>query len=309
MASLVRAKRRGSGLFRTLFFLPVVVGFAAAGYLWLWFVNPRVGPLPQILRDLGFGSLAGPLAGHHHRCAARGLPHGALEVQRLHHAAVHDGHADHPRRHRGSRPRRWRRPVAACCAASRCRCCDARSPSVVILTTAGSLLAFDQFFVMTRGGPNNSHDHRGLRDLPPVLQQLPTRIRRRAVRHAGSVLLVISAIQLRLLRSDDDSAPRSRSRGTTTASSGPASPREQAAAGQSPGGSSAPAWRSCSSPRCYQPVSSLKTPAAAQAENPSSAPGTVLDGELPAHCRASVSASAATSPTASSSHSARSSAR
>ena len=63
MASLVKAKRRGSGVFRTLFFLPVVVGFAAAGYLWLWFVNPRVGPLPQILRDLGFGSLQDPWLG------------------------------------------------------------------------------------------------------------------------------------------------------------------------------------------------------------------------------------------------------
>jgi multiple sugar transport system permease protein len=203
MASLVRAKRRGSGLFRTLFFLPVVVGFAAAGYLWLWFVNPRVGPLPQILRSLGFGSLQDPWLGTSmgallvvclmvlwkfsgftmllFMTGMQTIPDDIMEAARV------DG-AGRWRLLRSITLPLLRRTIAL----------------VVILTTAGSLLAFDQFFVMTRGGPNNHT----ITVVYAIYRQSFSSFRlgygAALSVMLAAVLLVISAIQLRLLRSDDD---------------------------------------------------------------------------------------------------------
>jgi len=203
MASLVKAKRRGSAVFRTLFFLPVVVGFAAAGYLWLWFVNPRVGPLPQILRNLGFGSLQDPWLGTTtgallvvclmvlwkfsgftmllFMTGMQTIPDDIVEAARV------DG-AGRWRLLRSITLPLLRRTIAL----------------VVILTTAGSLLAFDQFFVMTRGGPNNHT----ITVVYAIYRQSFSSFRLgygAAISvMLAAVLLVISAIQLRLLRSDDD---------------------------------------------------------------------------------------------------------
>jgi len=203
MASLVKTKRRGSGVFRTLFFLPVVVGFAAAGYLWLWFVNPRVGPLPQILRDLGLGSLQDPWLGSTtgallvvclmvlwkftgftmllFMTGMQTIPDEIVEAARV------DGAGRWRMLHSITLPL-LRRTIAL----------------VVILTTAGSLLAFDQFFVMTRGGPNNHT----ITVVYAIYRQSFSSFR---LGYGAAlsvmlavVLLVISAIQLRLLRSDDD---------------------------------------------------------------------------------------------------------
>jgi multiple sugar transport system permease protein len=154
LASLVSSRRRGASFFRTIFFLPVVVGLASASYLWYWLVDARVGPLPYILRHLGFGSQTNPWLG--------GMP-GALFVVTLMivwkvsgltmlllmtglqsipvdivEAARVDG-AGRMRRMRSITLPLLRNTIAL----------------VLILTTAGSFLAFDQFYVMTKGGPAN----------------------------------------------------------------------------------------------------------------------------------------------------------
>lgn len=198
LASLVRSKRRGAAMFRTIFFLPVVTGFAAAGYLWYWFVNPAVGPLPHILKAVGLGSETDPWLGRMPDAlfvvtlmvvwkvsgltmlllmtGLQSIPDEVVEAARV------DGAG------------RWRtlrsitlpllRPTIAL---------------VLILTTAGSFLAFDQFYVMTSGGPDNQtltiaywiyHEsfisfRLGYGAALSVLLAL--------------VLLVISAVQLRLL--------------------------------------------------------------------------------------------------------------
>lgn len=203
MASLVKAKRPGSGVFRTLFFLPVVVGFAAAGYLWLWFVNPRVGPLPEALRDLGLGTFEDPWLGTAtgallvvslmvlwkfsgftmllFMTGMQAIPDDVVEAARV------DG-ASRWRIFRSITVPLLRRTIAL----------------VVILTTAGSLLAFDQFFVMTRGGPNNET----MTVVYAIYRQSFSSFRlgygAALSVMLAAVLLVISAVQLRLLRSDDD---------------------------------------------------------------------------------------------------------
>ena len=53
LALLLNEPRRGVGFFRTLFFAPVVVGFASASYLWIYLVNSRVGILDRALVDVG----------------------------------------------------------------------------------------------------------------------------------------------------------------------------------------------------------------------------------------------------------------
>jgi multiple sugar transport system permease protein len=52
LALLLHRKRRGVGLFRTIYFAPVVIGFASAAYLWIYLVDPRIGLLDAILQNL-----------------------------------------------------------------------------------------------------------------------------------------------------------------------------------------------------------------------------------------------------------------
>jgi multiple sugar transport system permease protein len=51
LACLVQYKRRGVGLIRTAIFAPVVIGFAAASYLWLSISDPSTGVFDRFLVD------------------------------------------------------------------------------------------------------------------------------------------------------------------------------------------------------------------------------------------------------------------
>jgi len=53
LAVLVRQPRRGVGIFRTAFFLPVVVGLATASLLWIFLLNDQVGVVNGVLQGLG----------------------------------------------------------------------------------------------------------------------------------------------------------------------------------------------------------------------------------------------------------------
>lgn len=54
LALFVRRRSRGSAFFRTIFFSPYVIGFAAASFLWLWFVDPQAGPIAAIADAMGW---------------------------------------------------------------------------------------------------------------------------------------------------------------------------------------------------------------------------------------------------------------
>lgn len=51
---LMNAKMRLQGLVRAAIFTPVVVSVAATAILWLYFLNPNIGPITLLLRALGF---------------------------------------------------------------------------------------------------------------------------------------------------------------------------------------------------------------------------------------------------------------
>jgi multiple sugar transport system permease protein len=155
LALLVRRPRRGARFFQSVYFLPVVIGFAASSFLWLYMAQPSVGPLFDIFRRLGLAdensnwfageasallvvvaSITWKIVGMQMLLLLAGLQSIPVEVEE---AARIDGAG------------RWQsfryitlpllRPTLAL---------------VLVFSVAGSLLAFDQFYIMTNGGPNNT---------------------------------------------------------------------------------------------------------------------------------------------------------
>ena len=52
-AILDRGIRRGSTLFRTLIFAPMVISSVAVGLIWLMILDPNIGPLTRIVKSIG----------------------------------------------------------------------------------------------------------------------------------------------------------------------------------------------------------------------------------------------------------------
>ena len=154
LALSVQNSRPGVGLFRTAYFLPGVVGFAAASLLFYAFYT-QSGPLDDLLIDLGItdepinwlgtpnaalfstiGMVIWRFAGFNMLILLTGLQSIPLDVYE---AARSDG---------ASRWQTFRyitlpllRPTIAL---------------MLVLSITGSLLAFDQFFILTRGGPDGT---------------------------------------------------------------------------------------------------------------------------------------------------------
>ncbi|WP_405148894.1 sugar ABC transporter permease [Sphaerisporangium sp. NBC_01403] len=146
LALLVQERRPGVGFFRTAFFLPGAVGFAAAALLFYGLLNNDVGPFGFLgVKWTGTPNMAlfstimlvlWRFAGFNMLILLTGLQ--AIPVA-VYEAARSDGAT------------RWQvftritlpllRPTIAL---------------MLILSVTGSLLAFDQFFIFTNGGPDNS---------------------------------------------------------------------------------------------------------------------------------------------------------
>ncbi|MET0693916.1 MAG: sugar ABC transporter permease [Propionibacteriaceae bacterium] len=154
LAMLVRRKVRAARVFQSLFFMPVCIGFAAGSFLWLYLGQSQIGPLFDLLRRAGFvtrdsnifagvwtallmviAMVTWKVVGLQMLLLLSGLqsiPDEVVEAARI------DGAG------------RWQafryitlpllRPTLAL---------------VLVFSVAGSLLAFDQFFIMTGGGPSN----------------------------------------------------------------------------------------------------------------------------------------------------------
>jgi multiple sugar transport system permease protein len=156
MALIVQRRSRFTGALRTAFFLPMAIGFATASLLFLGLLSDEIGPVNDALRGVGLvdgytswtsGSPASALgsavvlvlwrfAGFNMLILLTGLQAIPTEVYE---AARLDG---------ASRAQAFRyvtvpllRPTIAL---------------VLTLMITGSLLAFDQFWILTRGGPDNS---------------------------------------------------------------------------------------------------------------------------------------------------------
>lgn len=155
LAVMVRHRMRGVGFFRTVYFMPVVVGFAATAYVFLIMLTPGIGVINAIGHGLGLSN------GQTNWVTSSGLALFIAVVlitwktvgiamilfmvgmqavpEELYEAAKVDGAGWWSREFRITLPL-LRRTTAL----------------VLVLTVAGSILAFDQFFILTHGGPDNA---------------------------------------------------------------------------------------------------------------------------------------------------------
>lgn len=155
LALLVDKPLRAAGFFRTIYFMPVVIGFGAASTLWIWLLNPDSGVFARLLTALHLvNSAPRPLenfwpamgviilmvvwksAGFSMVILLTGLqsvPSDLMEAAKI------DGANAWNRFRRITLPL-MRNSILL----------------VMVLNVTSSMLAFDQFFVITQGGPQNS---------------------------------------------------------------------------------------------------------------------------------------------------------
>ena len=53
LALLIKLPLKGIGFFRTVYFLPVVIGLSVSSFIWVWLLNDRVGVINKLLIDIG----------------------------------------------------------------------------------------------------------------------------------------------------------------------------------------------------------------------------------------------------------------
>ncbi|NLS06407.1 sugar ABC transporter permease [Rhizobium sp. P32RR-XVIII] len=154
LALFVERQRRFVGTYRTIIFLPVVVGLATASLLWVWLANVDSGFFGPALRALGIVErspnimasfdtafltiivmVVWKIAGFTMIILLTGLQ--AIPAE-LTEAARIDG-AGRWQRFRHLTLPLMRRTIAL----------------ALIVSVTGSILAFDQFYIMTSGGPQN----------------------------------------------------------------------------------------------------------------------------------------------------------
>ncbi|MDR3472112.1 MAG: sugar ABC transporter permease [Devosia sp.] len=155
LALLVDKPLKAAGVFRTIYFMPVVIGFGAASTLWNWLLNPDSGVFARLLLSLHLVDAAPrPLenfwpaigvvilmvvwksAGFSMVILLTGLqsvPNDLMEAAKI------DGAGAWSRFRRITLPL-MRNSILL----------------VLVLNVTSSMLAFDQFFIITQGGPQNS---------------------------------------------------------------------------------------------------------------------------------------------------------
>jgi multiple sugar transport system permease protein len=199
LVGISNSPRKGVLFYRTSFFLPYVVGTAAASSMWWLDSNDQLGVFNQVLHATGVtsqpaGLLATPgkalfsvialvtwkFIGFQVLVLLVGLQSIPAE---LYEAARVDGASTWQRLRYITVP--GMRPTMAL---------------LTVLSVTGSLLAFDQFFVLTHGGPDNSTVTVVLALYNKAFQSF----RLGSAAAEGVVILIVlvlvNAIQLRLLR-------------------------------------------------------------------------------------------------------------
>lgn len=154
MALLVNHRFRGVGIFRTIYFLPVVISMTASADIWLWIYNELYGVLNHILMAVGL--ISSPIAWMH--MPGTSLPAvcvmvtwkmsgfsmlmllGALQSvdEQVYQSASIDGANAVQKFFRITIP--LIRPTIGLS---------------MVVSVIGSVLAFEQFKIMTAGGPSS----------------------------------------------------------------------------------------------------------------------------------------------------------
>lgn len=154
MALYVEHPRPGIGLLRTAYFMPAVVGLASGSLLWVWLINDESGLVSAAAQRLGLATeplsilshywpaflaivlmVVWKMAGFTMMLLLPGLQ--AIPGE-LHEAARIDGTSGVQRFRHITLPL-LRRTLAM----------------TLVLSVTGSILAFDQFYIISTGGPQN----------------------------------------------------------------------------------------------------------------------------------------------------------
>ncbi|WP_306895406.1 carbohydrate ABC transporter permease [Agromyces albus] len=204
LAFLVRRGTRAHRFFQTIYFLPVVIGLASGSYIWLFMWQSDIGPTTLLLGDLG---LLDPRTNYFADfwsafaivvtmvtwkvvglqmllvlAGIQGIPEDVTEAARIDGANAWQSfwHITVP----------LLRPTLAL---------------VLVFSVDGSLLAFDQFYIMTTGGPAGS-------TITAVFQIYRTGFVQFDVGYASALSLIlmlalglVSLGQMLLLRNSDNS--------------------------------------------------------------------------------------------------------
>ena len=155
LAVLVRRPVRGARFFQSVFFMPVCIGLASGSFLWLYLGQSQIGPLFDLLTRAGLVDPAGNLYADGWSALALVIAMVTWKVVGLQMLLLLSGLQSIPdevvEAARIDGAGRWQlflhitlpllRPTLAL---------------VLVFSVAGSLLAFDQFYIMTGGGPSNS---------------------------------------------------------------------------------------------------------------------------------------------------------
>jgi multiple sugar transport system permease protein len=155
LAPLGQGQRPGVVFFRSMWFLPYVIGFGAAGLLWWALYNDDVGPFTAILNELGLVSGAADFFGTQFKGTASVIvmvtwkTTGFIMLVLI--VALHAIPAEYYEAARIDGATSWQQ--------FRFITVPLLRPTIALLSVisiTGSLLAFDQFYIMTRGGPGSS---------------------------------------------------------------------------------------------------------------------------------------------------------
>lgn len=200
LALLVQeGKQRSSGILRTIYFLPVVTGLSTAALLFLGFLNPTVGPMTYIFNRLGMNPdwLGTPnfalistvlmmtwrFTGFYMVIMLSGLQ---AIPRDIYEAASVDG---------ANRLETFKLITLPLMKSTLSLC--------LILILTGGMVAFEQFYVLTAGGPDNST----VTIVMTIFRQAFIQYEMGAAAAMSVVLLValvvMNAHQLRLVRKDE----------------------------------------------------------------------------------------------------------
>jgi multiple sugar transport system permease protein len=155
LALIVRRRVPAARVFQSIFFMPVCIGLAAGSFLWLYLGQSQIGPLFDLLRRVGLVSRDGNIFAGMWSGLLMVIAMVTWKVVGLQMLLLLSGLQSIPdevvEAARIDGAGRWQaflhitlpllRPTLAL---------------VLVFSVAGSLLAFDQFFIMTGGGPSNS---------------------------------------------------------------------------------------------------------------------------------------------------------
>lgn len=199
LALTVQRPRRGIGFLRSALLLPVAIGMPTAAFIWIWLLNPDAGILPRLLEVVGFSKDSLYFLASRETA---GLTVGVVTVWKsagfamivylvglqsiptdLREAAATDGASPWQVFRHVTLP--LLRPSTAL---------------VIVLLATQNFLAFEQFYLLTRGGPSNS-------TITPVYWIYSAGFTRFQLGYAAALAIVVTvllvafnAIQLRVLR-------------------------------------------------------------------------------------------------------------